>query len=1292
MEKSVLLEINRISNLMNLSNLLLEQPGAKKLVVDFLKYLDEIVTKTGDDAAYNKMMDNLNYTDKDFASPEEFELFKNNLRKKLKDLSDRAKKSGDELNVNNLKDKTIIKYKNIVEKLPESKLLQIRNEVWSKYKSHESVDKTISASIDAAFDQLDRTIKLYPDKKIDIESIKVEVKNKILKTGLLKGKEDFIEFCLKNVDDDPRFINKANERIENITGWIHKDPDHVFSIGGTTKDPSAIEKALYTDQSKNIDGLLKKALPRLWELLRNLSAFDNFYMWMKNLTLELQNGGRFSFEQIEMESKQIINTMQEIVINRNKGLINNDAANKMIDALHTRLINRLKAIQAPIPTKDYTPKPITDLYNEIENALLEAKTAKKDGAEDLYKLFHQTKTSNGNTYLGQIEHALEKINEIQGKGDQFLSDVFMPEMKKYNEEIQVYVTRDKTISDQFGSVAENIKSIKEKGKVLAEATKTFITERLPQMAFNNLRYGVFTDIGKMRTFFIRYGYTKGTFFLYCRMVFMKTVIIPILETTAESIIEFLQSNELKLTGTRLTGDLIYLFPSTWKFSNPEERQIALNMIEDEIKQGWGPEFLNKLKENFTFKSLWPIFYPTFESLWRALPYTENKNNDIKEEEGIFSTFWDSEVASVLIDSFKNLFDPTFEFEKAKKISNTLDQWSNKWDEAYKDPFSALGETGVKVKREGIDEKKKNIEEYVNGANNKQLTLPKSEDGSYIIQKYIPLLDYDPKASQNLKTLRINKNSLRNMDTLKKTIEGYGVGFNVYGKFYPLVKGYDNPENVITNNYGPGATEGSKLPWTNWTYIKDPYNNKYYGLDRIQDLIPLKTLEELIKEGSKADMEIQRSDLDNGTKKIIQEVGNYDGLVQSIEINKQQIKEIDPNGECETYFFNNYGKKIGCRYQGTYDALKELIKEKNEEIKKIEKSRKKAYDTMNKLLNTLYNSKIESHNKLASSYVEMFRKNKSLKVDENGYLIYIPYNKKTQQVESYVKYITNKLIKEMEEGKKFGEDNFKHWKDTFKFKKYDEKTGQLKDVKITTKMDEIMDRIDHFRKKYDEDDSFVRAVIDVFGTGIDVIQYTKGLAHLTEGVIVGGLLGVLSTIRESKELVTWTVKHYKDGNWELVKGNFNKKELLNVGKTKRERDERQKESDNPAEGLKKKEQESIMILNRDEKEGLNGLPTKVKQKVKEKLRQGWTTEKPFDFLNTYYTESEINSVFNDKIKIYKLKPSAEFFRTLAKNSSKITVKKGFCKSVKNAKGEYDLSEKEKNTLNHFISKCETKFGV
>ena len=49
-----------------------------------------------------------------------------------------------------------------------------------------------------------------------------------------------------------------------------------------------------------------------------------------------------------------------------------------------------------------------------------------------------------------------------------------------------------------------------------------------------------------------------------------------------------------------------------------------------------------------------------------------------------------------------------------------------------------------------------------------------------------------------------------------------------------------------------------------------------------------------------------------------------------------------------------------------------------------------------------------------------------------------------------------------QGTKFGEDNFKHWKDTFTFKAQDEKNpGQYKDVKI--KMEDVMDRINHYRK-------------------------------------------------------------------------------------------------------------------------------------------------------------------------------------------------------------------------------------
>jgi len=74
------------------------------------------------------------------------------------------------------------------------------------------------------------------------------------------------------------------------------------------------------------------------------------------------------------------------------------------------------------------------------------------------------------------------------------------------------------------------------------------------------------------------------------------------------------------------------------------------------------------------------------------------------------------------------------------------------------------------------------------------------------------------------------------------------------------------------------------------------------------------------------------------------------------------------------------------------------------------------------------------------------------------------------------------------GKKFGDDNFKHWKDTFTFKSVDEKNpGQYKEVKIN--MEDVMDRIDHYRKKYDEDDAFVRAVIDTHENVVKVM-FTK----------------------------------------------------------------------------------------------------------------------------------------------------------------------------------------------------------
>jgi len=183
------------------------------------------------------------------------------------------------------------------------------------------------------------------------------------------------------------------------------------------------------------------------------------------------------------------------------------------------------------------------------------------------------------------------------------------------------------------------------------------------------------------------------------------------------------------------------------------------------------------------------------------------------------------------------------------------------------------------------------------------------------------------------------------------------------------------------------------------------------------------------------------------------------------------------------------------------------------------------------------------------------------VQEEGYKII--YNK------------LKKMIKEESEGKKFGEDNFVHWRKTFTFQSYDPENRDWKTVKISAKQDEIEKWLDHYRKKYDEDDSFVRAVVHAFNEDkngknkIRKISFNKDYASLTEGIKPTGILEFLSLIRESKELEIWSVKYYSDGNWELVKGSYTEEELKNLGKVIQDKNKEQEERRNPVDGLKKK---------------------------------------------------------------------------------------------------------------------------
>lgn len=310
--------------------------------------------------------------------------------------------------------------------------------------------------------------------------------------------------------------------------------------------------------------------------------------------------------------------------------------------------------------------------------------------------------------------------------------------------------------------------------------------------------------------------------------------------------------------------------------------------------------------------------------------------------------------------------------------------------------------------------------------------------------------------------------------------------------------------------------------------------------------------------------------------------------------------------------------------------------------------------------------------------------------EQNLIQFLVYKKSSlDKIEESIRYYKNIIMEN--EGKKFGEDNFKHWNDTFVFKTEDKgKPGQYKEVKI--KMEDVMDRIDHYRKKYDEDDAFVRAVVD---THEDVVKimYTKGLADIHESATPRGLALVLRALNESRgEMEIFSVARPANGNWFLVKGDYTQSQLANMDLEKKEPEDKEKKKDiSGSEELKKKEETAINTLKSNEREGLDGLPKKVREKVLEKMGKGWTTETPPSFLEKLVEKSHINTIFNDRIDIFKLDSNDDTFDTIVDNSSRIFIKRGFCRSLYVAAENASLNNKQEMVVNHILKKCDTKFA-
>jgi len=304
-------------------------------------------------------------------------------------------------------------------------------------------------------------------------------------------------------------------------------------------------------------------------------------------------------------------------------------------------------------------------------------------------------------------------------------------------------------------------------------------------------------------------------------------------------------------------------------------------------------------------------------------------------------------------------------------------------------------------------------------------------------------------------------------------------------------------------------------------------------------------------------------------------------------------------------------------------------------------------------------------------------------------------------------LIKKIILEEEEEKTL---KMKDWDEIFTFQKIDDKTpGKYTDVKI--KMDSVMDRMPHWRKRYKklcnelencdddgEDDSFVRAVIDTHPEVVRIL-FTKGLAHLTSSEeqedLNEGLHSLLAIIRESKsvEVEVWSVYRHPsspDKIWSLVKGDFKPKELESMDvKIQRSPGNTEEKKKDTLSELKKKESDAIELLSKDEKKGLSELPIKVKNKIKEKISKGWTTEEPPKELKRFYKEDNVNTIFADDITIYKLKPNEPFFTFIQDKDLSNSIKRGFCRAIYYVEKEFDLPVEKMEKINDLLDGCKEK---
>lgn len=893
----------------------------------------------------------------------------------------------------------------------------------------------------------------------------------------------------------------------------------------------------------------------------------------------------------------------------------------------------------------------------------------------------------------------------------------------------------------YSQAGEQNKELSEKIKSsdLDETTKTAFGAILKELDFsgrikNLFTYGHYMNAEEIKRLFTIYGPFRGILVVGTREVITHTIAIQVLDLILE-LAFFVES----AVGNLVSGEEGRDYPVTYTiidalevmgdYTNNDRFRLLASELKDRVNADYWDVFLENMESILTNGSDYftvPLFVQNASIVSGLMRFAGASEDTIDTFINAEYSMYNSKAGEVLGD----IVSWIREFRKQRSIKygeegreNLIKKFQSDIDKISKTGFiySGLSETdsAQSYKKNQVENISNSLESLSKTGQlyNFEMGQPKWFNDTFVdddkktkvIKDVFPsILDYmdEPQGkytfddgttydfSYNIdnggysqhqpmaeKWWEENKGKIGIFDSINNIYYPiYGRGTKTKEEFDKL----DSEGKIVKANVDTDAqTSNSSV------LIYNPKDGKYYDFVLLDNVIPKEQLIRILKTNDKK-LRLQKAldEYEVKYKKLEQTEGkNLEKLYYNKSILDKKIEEYKDKDydEEDSIYYQTYLRAYKMRY-GTKDKNGNYVKwfdpVDNVKVTYID------YDEQIEKALKEYNNK---KNEIDRDFNQVVRGGSKQNTNENITNYYSKIINEYLLVNNIKQPKMGNLKNKLIESKRFDEDDYKHWKDTFTFQSVDEKNpGQYKEVKLN--MDDVMDRIPHYRKKYDEDDAFVRAVVD---THEDVVRFmfTKDLANIREGYSPVGLAKLLQQIRESRgENEIWSVARPASGNWFLVKGDFTPKELMGMDLEKNEpADKEPKKRENSLETLKKKELTSAEGLKNNEKSGFNELPKVVKQKLREKFNNGWTTEEPANNLKSFYSESEVKSVFGDNIKIYKLNVNSDFFDFISDYSDSLPIKRGFCRSIHLAKQNSNLSNENKKTIKHILNVCNNKFN-